>query len=134
MNKVRGAIVVAVAAALLVLLTEGNPYHITTWVIGLGILLPGAIFMTLYVGLVRIRTWAGWNAVVLMGALTLLTGESFIRRISQPVTDEAWEGRDVFLLGVILCVAFAFWERLYHLVEGPTFNWRGLHRRQRSEK
>jgi hypothetical protein len=100
-----------------------------TWLIGLGIFLPGFLFLALYVGLVRIRTWAGWNAVILMVALVALTGLSFTTRLlGRPPLSEEHRG-----ILVVILISVAFWQRLYHLLDG-TFNWRGLRRRQHSEK
>jgi hypothetical protein len=103
---------------------------VVTVLIGVGIFLPGFLFLVLYVGLVRIRSWAGWNAVILMTSLVSLTALSFASRLLgyQPLNDRH---RGIFILVICVLISFAFWQRLYHLLRGPTFNWAALRTKRR---
>jgi multisubunit Na+/H+ antiporter MnhF subunit len=98
-----------------------NMDALLTWLIGFGIFLPGALFLLLFLAFMRIRTWSGWNTVMLVVALVALTGLSFLTRLlGRPPMGDTHRG--IFVLVVVVLIAVAFWQLLYQVLMGPTFN------------
>lgn len=74
------------------------------------VFLPAVLFVTIYGALVRIRSWAGWNALLVIACIAAFVGETlFLRWFGM------WGGHDIFLLVLTLTAGFAIWQRLWHL-------------------
>lgn len=100
-------------------------HDFNTLVLAVGIVLPGVLFLGLYVPFVRIRTWAGWNIVAFTAAIVTICTLAILRRMGWA----EWGYYEVLAAVCFLLVAAAMWQRLMHLITGPTFNWRVIRRR-----